>query len=104
MMSLSCWGDLTRSTSGCGLIALTSPFFSAGTSWVASVMMRKTSVSKLAPPPHHLVLGTSVTAWFFWNLVITYGPADQVGTVVLKKVVMADRPALVVSLPCLSPT
>jgi hypothetical protein len=49
--------------------------------------------------PAHVGLGTSVTAVVFWKLLITYGPADQVGTVVLKKVVTAESCALV-PVPC----
>src|SRR5579859_5557833 len=71
---------VTMSWHGCGMMTLTSPFCSAGTSCVESEIAVKVILSKYGPEdPYHLGLGTSTTLvpsdaadW------IRYGPSDQV--------------------------
>src|SRR5690242_20412667 len=55
----------------------TSLFCSAGTSWVWSVMMRKTSLSSFGfSLPYHLGFGVSVTEVFLSWALMMYGPAE----------------------------
>ena len=46
-----------------GLISWTSLFWSAGTSWVSSVMKLKTILSSLPGVPQYFGLRTSTTDW-----------------------------------------
>src|SRR6266702_5187014 len=85
---------VTMSWLGCGMITLTSPFCSAGTSCVESEMAVKVILSKYGPEgPYHLGLGTSTTLVpsdaADWT---RYGPSDQVGAVLSNQVHEASRP------------
>src|SRR5438132_10283649 len=82
-------------------MAFTSLLVRAATSWVWSVMMRTTSLSRLGLTfPYHFGFGTSVTDVSLTNDWTMYGPPEYVGWFASSQVTASPRPLAVVRSPC----